>query len=263
MVTDPLFSVENKNVLVSGASRGIGEAIARGFSSRGANVLITSRNISSLKKVLSKNISNGKAMEAKACDISNEKHIKHLADYIQDKWGHPDILINVAGISPSRKSIENFTPVEYDNIININLRGCFMLSQAIGRLMIANRSGNIINIDSLNTYAPLKGVGPYAISKAGIQMMTKSQALEWGQYNIRVNSIAPGFFPTVLTGETWKKDYMVEWATNNTPLGKLGDLEDLIGAAVFLGSDASQFITGQTIRVDGGISSGIAWPLKF
>ena len=127
--------------------------------------------------------------------------------------------------------------------------------------MIARRRGIQINIDSLNTYAPLKHVVPYAISKAGMGMMTRGLALEWGQYGIRVNGIAPGFILTDLTRKLWSRPDMQAWNEENTPLKRLGTVEDLVGAAIFLASPASAFMTGQTLRLDGGVSSGILWPI--
>ncbi|MEE3366035.1 MAG: SDR family oxidoreductase, partial [Planctomycetota bacterium] len=135
--------------------------------------------------------------------------------------------------------------------------------QAVGKQMIAQESGTIINVDSLNTYAPLKGVAPYAMSKAGLVMMTRSLATEWGEHGVRVNTIAPGFILTDLTRKLWSDPVMQEWGLGNTPLGRLGEVEDLVGAAVFLAADASAFMTGQVVRVDGGFTSGLLWPIPL
>lgn len=259
---DQLFNVTGTVVLVSGGSRGIGEALAKGFAERKAAVIISGREKKSLQAVASKLSEYSKDIEPIVCDVSNEEQVIDLVQNVVKKYGKIDTLLNVAGVS-KRKKIENFTSEEYNFIFDINLRGAFLLSQAVGKQMIKAKRGSIINIDSLNTYAPLRGVGVYAMSKAGVLMMTKAQALEWGRHKIRVNSIAPGFFPTKMTSETWKKNYMIEWAKTNTPLGKLGDVEELIGTAIFLASPASKFITGQTIRVDGGITAGFNWPLEI
>ena len=259
---DQIFNVSGTVVLVSGGSRGIGEALAKGFAEREAVVIISGREKKSLQAVASKLSEYGKDIEPIVCDVSDKEQVIDLVQNVVKNYGKIDTLLNVAGVS-KRKKIENFTPEEYNFIFDINLRGAFLLSQAVGKQMIKAKRGSIINIDSLNTYAPLRGVGVYAMSKAGVLMMTKAQALEWGRHKIRVNSIAPGFFPTKMTGETWEKNHMIEWAKTNTPLGKLGDVEELIGAAIFLASPASKFITGQTIRVDGGITAGFNWPLEI
>jgi gluconate 5-dehydrogenase len=133
----------------------------------------------------------------------------------------------------------------------------------VGRHMIERKAGAIINVDSLNTYAPLAGVTPYAMSKAGVLMMTRALANEWGRHGVRVNSIAPGFFPTALSGKLWAQEKMARWAQTNTPLGKLGDVRELVGAAIYLASPASAFVTGQTLRVDGGVTAGINWPIDL
>ena len=129
--------------------------------------------------------------------------------------------------------------------------------------MIDRGRGTQINVDSLNTYAPLKGVAPYAISKAGISMMTRALASEWGPKGVRVNAIAPGFILTDLTKKLWSQPHMKRWGKTNTPLGRLGEVEDLVGSTIFLASAASAFMTGQVVYVDGGFSAGINWPIKL
>jgi NAD(P)-dependent dehydrogenase (short-subunit alcohol dehydrogenase family) len=259
---DRLFSVEGQIVLASGASRGIGRALAEGFAARGAQVVIAGREKETLQKTASEISTGAKPVKPMVCDVSKPEDVRRLVDETVGAFGRIDTLLNVAGVN-KRMKIENYTPEEYDWIVNINQRGAFLLAQAVGRHMVARRSGNIINIDSLNTYAPLPGVGPYAMSKAAVLMMTRSMAAEWGRHGVRVNSIAPGFFPTALSQKLWAQKHMREWGESVTPLGKLGELKDLVGAAVFLASPAAAFVTGQTIRVDGGITAGISWPIEL
>ncbi|HEU5284700.1 MAG TPA: SDR family oxidoreductase, partial [Burkholderiales bacterium] len=176
--------------------------------------------------------------------------------------GRIDTLLNVAGVN-KRMKVESYSAEEFDWILDINLRGAFLVAQACGRHMIARKSGSIISIDSLNTYAPLKGVLPYAMSKSAVSMMTRGMASEWGPHGVRVNAIAPGFFPTDLSRKLWAQEKMARWGREVTPLGKLGELKDLVGAAIFLASPAAAFITGQVLRVDGGVSAGINWPIDL
>ena len=259
---DKLFSVEGQVVLVPGGSRGIGRALAEGFAERGAQVIIAGREAGTIAQT-AKEISTGKlAVVAEVCDVSNPEDVTKLVDGVVAKFGRIDTLVSVAGVNKRMKA-ENYTMEEYDWIVNINLRGAFAVAQAAGKHMIARKGGAIINIDSLNTYAPLAGVTPYAMSKAGVLMMTRSLANEWGKHGVRVNSIAPGFFPTALSGKLWAQDKMSSWAKTNTPLGKLGDVKELVGAAIYLASPASAFVTGQTIRVDGGFTAGINWPIDL
>src|SRR5947209_1420528 len=151
---------------------------------------------------------------------------------------------------------ERLTESDYDFILNINLKGPFLLSQAVGKHMLERGKGNQINIASLNNDRPLKGVLPYAMSKAGLSQMTRGLALEWGERGIRVNAIAPGFILTDLTRKLWSQPAMQSWGLANTPLRRLGQPGDLVGAAVFLASEASAFLTGQVLFVDGGFSCG-------
>ena len=262
MKQDTLFSVADQVVLLSGASRGIGQALAKGFTERGAQVIITGREANTIEQT-AKEISVGaKPVRSLVCDVTNEKSIKDTAEKVLAEFGRIDTLLNVAGMN-KRMKVENYSAELYDEIIDTNLRGMFLLSQLVGKHMIARRRGNIINIDSLNTYAPLKGVTPYAMSKAGVSMMTRGMATEWGEHGVRVNAIAPGFFPTALSKQLWSMPTMREWAIANTPLRKLGDVEELAGAAIFLASDAAKFVTGQIIRVDGGFTAGILWPIDL
>jgi NAD(P)-dependent dehydrogenase (short-subunit alcohol dehydrogenase family) len=254
--------VKDQVVLVSGGSRGIGRALAEGFAERDAQVIVAGREQATLDQT-AKEISRGvHSVRAVACDVSKPEDIKRLVEGTLSEHGRIDTLLNVAGVN-KRMKVEDYAPEEYDWILNINLRGAFLIAQMVGRHMLARRSGNIINIDSLNTYAPLKGVTPYAMSKAGISMMTRGMATEWGPHGVRVNAIAPGFFPTDLSRKLWQQDKMRTWGEAHTPLGKLGEVRDLVGSAIFLASAAGRFVTGQVLRVDGGCSAGTSWPIDL
>ncbi|MFN0040268.1 MAG: SDR family NAD(P)-dependent oxidoreductase [Burkholderiales bacterium] len=259
---DELFSVEGQVVLVSGGSRGIGRALAEGFASRDAQVIIAGRDARTLEETAGQ-ISRGTHDVAwEVCDVAKPEDVNALVARVIDKYSHIDTLLNVAGVNKRMKA-ENYSLEEYDWIVDINLRGAFVMAQAVGRHMISRRAGQIVNVDSLNTYAPLIGAAPYAMSKAGVLMMTRALGNEWGRHGVRVNSIAPGFFPTALTGKMWTEEKMLTWAHANTPLKKLGEVEELVGAAIFLASPASSYVTGQTIRVDGGFTAGLNWPLDL
>ncbi len=256
-MTDQLFSVKDQVVLVSGASRGIGRAIAQGFAERGSRVIITGRDAATLEAT---------AREINAtpivCDVANKDAIDKLVETALKQFGHIDTLINVAGVN-RRMLAEKLTETDYDFILDINLKGPFLLSIAVGKAMLARGQGNQINIVSLNNDRPLKGVMPYAFSKAALGHMTRSLAMEWGPRGIRVNAIAPGFVLTDLTKKLWSQPKMQAWGETNTPLKRLGQPEDMIGAAVFLASDASSWMTGQVLYVDGGFGAGLVWPIDF
>lgn len=257
-----LFSVKDRVTLVSGGSRGIGGAIAKGFAEHGARVIITGREAETLRIAAEAMSSPEYPVAFEVCDVANVNAIHEVVAKIRKDYGRIDTLINVAGVN-RRKRVEDVTEEDYDFILDINLKGAFVMAREVGRVMIAQKSGNQINIGSLNNYAPLTGVAPYAMSKGGLLFMTRSLALEWGRHGIRVNGLAPGFILTDLTRKLWSDPTMQSWALANTPLGRLGEVDDMIGTAIFLASDAAAFLTGQTIFVDGGVSAGSNWPIPL
>jgi gluconate 5-dehydrogenase len=256
-MTDALFSVSGQIVLVSGGSRGIGRAIAEGFAQRGATVIITGREQVTLDQT-AKEI--GTNMQASVCDVANSASIRDCAKRTLDQFGRVDTLVNCAGVNRRKPAIE-FSEEDYDFVTDINLKGAFLMSQEIGRSQLARGQGCQINIASLNTDRPLKNVLPYAMSKAGMGHMTRGLALEWGPRGVRVNAIAPGFILTDLTKKLWSNPVMQEWNKANTPQQRLGTSQDMVGAAIFLASPASAFMTGQTLYVDGGYTAGWMWPI--
>ena len=259
---DELFSVADRVTLLSGASRGIGRALAEGFAKRGARVIITGRQPETLQQTAREISTADVTVQPVVCDVSKPDDIHRLVQTVLDEHGRIDTLLNVAGVN-NRKRVETFTVEEYDFILNINLRGAFFLAQEVGRHMIERGGGSLMNIDSLNTYAPLKGVIPYAMSKGGMSIMTRGMAMEWGGSGVRVNAIAPGFTLTALNRKLMSEPAINQWALSNTPLGRMGEPEDMLGAALFLASDASAFMTGQVLYVDGGFSAGLMWPIEI
>ncbi len=259
-MTDTLFDVSNQVVLVSGGSRGIGKAIAKGFADRGATVVVTGREQATIDATANELSQNGAAVQPIVCDVADNEGIARTVAQVLETHGRIDTLINVAGVN-IRKPSEQYTPEEYDFIVNINGRGAFFMSVEVGKHMLERGRGAQINIDSLNSHKPLKNVTPYAISKAGMCNMTRALAMEWGGRGVRVNGLAPGFILTDLTTKLWSDPTMRQWGESNTPVGRLGVPDDLVGTAVFLASDASAFMTGQTLYVDGGFICGMNWPI--
>jgi len=261
-MSDELFSVKGQVVLVAGASRGIGRGLAEGFAKRGATVIVTGREKETLEKTAKEICPPGGAVRAMVCDVSDAKAIDGLVKGAVKEFGRIDTLLNVAGVNRRMKA-EKLSEADYDFIVDINLKGPFLLSLAVGKQQLERKTGNQINITSLNNDRPLRGVMPYAVSKSGLQQMTRALAAEWGPSGIRVNAIAPGFILTDLTKKLWSQPVMQDWAMTNTPLRRLGVSDDLIGAAIFLASEASAFMTGQMVYVDGGVSCGSAWPITL
>jgi NAD(P)-dependent dehydrogenase (short-subunit alcohol dehydrogenase family) len=199
-------------------------------------------------------------MDHRICDVADTEAIAACVDSVARANGRIDTLINCAGINKRMPALD-YTPDDYDRIMETNLRGAFFIAQAVGRRMIDQRSGSLINIDSLSTHGALTQVGPYGMAKSGLSSMTRVLALEWGKHGVRVNGLAPGFILTDLTEKLWSDTNLQAWNKTVTPLGRMGTIDDLIGAAIFLASPAAGFITGQTIRVDGGASAGMNWPI--
>lgn len=195
-MSDQLFSVSDQHVLITGGSRGIGRAIAEGFATRGAEVVICSRSQESIAAAVQEMQKAGMSVTGLTCDVSDPEQIKSTVAAAIEQLTHIDTLINVAGVN-RRQRAETFTAADYDFVLDTNLRGAFLMSLEVGRHMIERQSGTQINIESLNTWMPLKGVLPYAMSKFGMQGMTRGLALEWGRHGIRVNSLALGLFSRI------------------------------------------------------------------
>ncbi|WP_319561580.1 SDR family oxidoreductase [Marispirochaeta sp.] len=258
---DSLFSVENKVTLVSGASRGIGYELAHGFAMRGARVIITGRKMETLQDAAARiKESAGADVDTLVCDVSSVDEIRETVAAVRNKHGRIDTLLNVAGLTV-RKPAEEYTPEEFDFVTNVDIRGAFFMAQEVGKVMIKQKSGTQVHVESYNTFSPLTRVMPYVISKFGMHGMIKALASEWGEYGIRVNGIGPGFILTDFNRSLWSQPVMKDWAMEHTPLRRFGEVEDMIGTVVFLASDASSFITGQTVYIDGGLSACTPWPI--
>ena len=257
---DELFSVQDQVVVVSGGSRGIGKEIASGFAQRGARVVVTGRQLEPLEQAAGEIESSAHAVRPIVCDVAEVDQVHSLVETVIDDFGYVDTLFNVAGVN-RRKPALRVTDDDYDFVMNINLRGAFLLSREVGRHMVQRGSGSQINIASLNTDRPLQDVLPYAMSKAGIAQMTRGLAVEWGSSGVRVNALAPGFVLTDLTQKLWSDESMLAWGDANTPQRRLGQPVDMVGTAIFLAAAASAFMTGQVLYVDGGFTAGRSWPI--
>lgn len=255
-----LFDLRGKNVLVSGASRGIGAAIACGLADSGAAVAVAARSVEALGD-LQKHISDagGKAI-VQELDVNAIGSIPDAVRQVESRLGPVDILFNVAGTN-IRKPIEEITEAEFDQITVTNYKGAYFLCQEVGRGMIERRRGKVVNIGSLTTGFGVPKISAYAGSKGAIGQLTKGLAAEWGRHNIQVNAIAPGFIVTDLNRKLWDDSEMRDWVHQLTPAGRLGSPEDMVGTAIFLAAPASDFMSGQVLYVDGGIMASIMWPL--
>ena len=243
-------NLTDKVAIVTGASRGIGEAIAKQLSSCGAKIILIARNSDQLVAVKETIISNGGIAESMAGDVSNLNSISEIVTNTIDKWGRIDILVNNAGIARDN-IIMRMKEDDWDSVMNINLKGCFNGIKSVARPMIKNKAGRIINITSVIGQIGNAGQSNYAASKAGIMGLTKSMAKELGSRNITVNAVAPGYITTDMTNEL--NDEVKKQMKSSIPLGRLGTPDDVANLVCFLASDEAGYITGQTFNVDGGM----------
>ena len=245
-----MFNLSNKIAIVTGASRGIGSAIAHNLSKAGAKVVLISRSIDALKSVESEIKSNGGEAISITADVSNLESFTNAISQVVETWGTVDILINNAGITKDN-IILRLKEEDWDAVIDINLKGCFNGIKAVTRPMLKSKSGRIINITSVIGLIGNSGQSNYAASKAGILGLTKSIAKELGSRNITVNAIAPGYIQTEMTDnlDQASKDNLIK----SIPLQRLGKPEEIASLVCFLASEEAAYITGQTLNVDGGM----------
>jgi NAD(P)-dependent dehydrogenase (short-subunit alcohol dehydrogenase family) len=254
------FRLDSKIAVVTGGSRGIGLAIAEGMARVGAHVILVARGEETLSSAVNKICAEGGSAEGITLDVQDITAGQNMINGVVERHERLDILVNNAGMNVRAPSTE-VKPEDYDRILGVNLRGPFFLSQAAGRHMVAVESGKIINIASLSSFIGLSKVASYAASKGALVQMTRSMSSEWARYNVQVNAIAPGFIRTDLNRKLWENETLLNWVIGNTPAARLGTPEDIVGAALFLASPASNFITGQVLSVDGGFLMGGPWPL--
>ena len=249
------FDLSGKNALVTGASRGLGLTFARALAQAGADVAITSRTRASLAGSRAEIETLGRRAIPIELDVRDEASIRRAVDAAHAELGTIDILVNNAGCNIRKPAID-VTWDDWNTILDTNLRGPFFVAQAVARHMIPRRYGRMINIGSVTSVAGYAGLGPYGASRGGIKQLTMSLADDWGPHNITVNCLAPGWFKTKQNEVMYQDKAWVDYLVDRIPLKRPGAVEDLEGAVVFLASDASAYVTGQILLVDGGISGG-------
>jgi len=247
------FSLEGRIALITGGSRGIGEATALGFAAAGADVALASRKLPDLEKVAEQIRGLGRQSLAVAAHMGRIDEIKGLVDTVTGEFGRIDILVNNAGANPVMDSALDIEERAWDTIMNLNLKGLFFLSQAVARVMKEHGGGVIINVASTAGLRP-GGLPVYGISKAGVIMATKIMAHEWAKYNIRANAIAPGILRTRFSEALWNNPDILNAALAGTPMKRIGEADEVVGTMIYLASDASSYVNGALITLDGGAS---------
>ncbi|HUD46616.1 MAG TPA: glucose 1-dehydrogenase [Candidatus Baltobacteraceae bacterium] len=250
-----LFDLTGKVAVVTGTSRGLGQYMARALAGAGADLVITSRQPGTLREFQAEIESLGRKALALPLDVRQQESIRQMADAAAAHYGRLDILVNNAGCNV-RKPALDVTWDDWNLVLDTNLRGTFFVAQAVARHMIPRGFGRIINIGSVTAVAGYAGLGPYGASRGGVKQLTMSLADDWGRHGITVNCLAPGWFKTAQNAVMYENKEWVDYLCDRIPLKRPGQPRDLDGAVVFLASDASAYVTGQTLLVDGGISTG-------
>lgn len=257
---DSLFDLTGKRAFVTGATHGLGMAMAKGLANAGAELVINGTTPSRMEKAVEEYESDGHKVHSFIFDVTDEAKVKEHVEKVENDIGPIDILVNNAGII-KRVPLKDMDVEEYRRVIDVDLVGPFIMAKHVVKHMISRQEGKIINICSMMTELGRDTVGAYAAAKGGLKMLTRNMATEWARYGIQVNGIGPGYFATEQTEPIRKAGHPFhEFIINRTPAGRWGQPSDLAGTAVFLSSKASDFINGQVIYVDGGILATIGKP---
>lgn len=251
-----LFGLEGRVALVTGSSGGIGAAIAAGLAGAGARVVVNGRSPDKVEAGVAKIAAAGGAAYAAPFDVTDSAAVREGVARIEDEIGPIDILFNNAGIQ-RRAPLEDYPEETWRELMRANLDSVFFVAQAAARRMIPRGRGHIVNLCSVQSELGRPGIAPYAASKGAVKMLTKGMAIDWGKYGLRVNGLGPGYFRTELNQALVEDAKFSAWLAGRTPLGRWGDVDELVGAAIFLASDASSFVSGHILYVDGGVTAAL------
>ena len=255
-MTLEMFDLTGKRALITGSSQGIGFALARGLAGAGAEIVLNGRDQSKLNTAAEILQGDGAKVHHLTFDVTDHKAVRAAVDGFEAKVGSIDILINNAGMQ-HRSELHNFPADAFERLLQTNVASVFHVGQAVARHMIDRKQGKIINIASVQTALARPGIAPYTATKGAVGNLTKGMATDWAQYGINCNAIAPGYFDTPLNAALVADDKFSAWLAKRTPAGRWGEVQELVGAAVFLSSAASTFVNGHTLYVDGGITASL------
>jgi NAD(P)-dependent dehydrogenase (short-subunit alcohol dehydrogenase family) len=246
------LGLEDRVAWVTGAGRGLGRAIAWGLAAAGAEVVVSSRSREELDETVAKIESDGGRAVAVVADVTDPDQVDHAAQVARDLRGHLDVLVNNAGVSTVFVRSEELELRDWKRMLDVNLTGAFLCAQAAGRRMLAGSGGSIVNVSSVHGRSGVQRLAAYAASKGGLEMLTRTLAVEWAERGVRVNAVAPGYFETDMTKGVRSSDTWRELLLRRIPQGRFGSPDEVVGAVLFLASDLSTYVTGATLAVDGG-----------
>jgi gluconate 5-dehydrogenase len=255
-MTSPLFDLTGRLALITGSTQGIGLALAEGLAAHGATVVINGRDPNRLSKTIEMLQDKGIPARASIFDVTDRRQIDRGIESIETHIGEIDILINNAGMQ-FRAPLEEFPAEKWDLLLRTNVSSVFHVSQAVAQRMIPRGRGKIINIGSVQSELARPSIAPYAATKGAIRNLTRGMCADWAKHGLQINAIGPGYFKTPLNQALVDSVEFSNWLEKRTPAGRWGNVEELVGAAVFLASDASSFVNGQMLYVDGGITASV------
>ncbi|CAH2933874.1 MAG: 5-keto-D-gluconate 5-reductase (EC [uncultured Paraburkholderia sp.] len=249
-----LFDLTGRRALITGSSTGIGFALARGLAGAGAEVVLNGRGEARLAEAVKRLREEGASAHAASFDVTSPEAVEAAIARIEREIGPVDILVNNAGMQ-RRAPLDQFSHAQWEELMKTNVDSVFLVGQAVARHMLPRKRCKIVNICSVQSELGRPNIAAYTTSKGAVKMLTKGMAIDWGQYGIQVNGLGPGYFKTELTEALVKDETFSAWLIGRTPSRRWGDVEDLVGAVVFLSSDASNFVNGHILYVDGGVTA--------
>ena len=255
-MSSSLFDLTGKSALITGSSQGIGFALAKGLAALGAKIILNGRDRTKLQAAADNLSTTGADVQTLGFDATNHDAVRAAVDGFEDTSGTIDILVNNAGMQ-HRTELENFPADAFEKLLQTNVASVFHVGQAVARHMIARKAGKIINIASVQSALARPGIAPYTATKGAVTNLTKGMATDWAKHGLQCNAIAPGYFDTPLNAALVADPDFSEWLAKRTPAGRWGNVEELVGACVFLSSGASSFVNGHTLYVDGGITASL------
>jgi gluconate 5-dehydrogenase len=255
-VQSSLFDLTGSRALVTGSGQGIGFALARGLAQHGAEIVLNGRDAAKIDKAVAALAEEGIVARAAVFDVTDQPAVAKGVDLIEDTVGPIDILVNNAGMQ-FRAPLEDFPADKWDDLLRTNISSVFFVSQAVARHMIARKRGKIINIASATSELARPSIAPYTATKGAVRNLTRGMCADWARHGLQVNAIAPGYFKTILNTALVENPDFTTWLVARTPTARWGEVEELVGAAVFLAGRASSFVNGHTLYVDGGITTSL------